>query len=388
MKILVILSRVPYPLEKGDKLRAFHQLKWLSRNHRIILCCLNDGKLHPDAMKMLRPLCADIEIVPISKFSILFNIVKGAFSSRPFQVSYFYHPRAQKIIDRLVEKHLPKHIYCQLIRMAEYAKKYSIIPKTLDYMDAFSTGMERRAAKAPFLLKFLFRAEASRLRSYETYIFSKYENKTMISEQDKSLLRHHHKSRIEVISNGVDTDFFKPFNRDKDIDLVFTGNMNYPPNIESAIFLARRILPLVHKKYPDVKLLVSGANPSLKVRMLSSDHIRVSGWVNDIRESYARARIFVAPMQTGTGLQNKLLEAMAMRLPCITSTLANKALGALPGKEILVSDTPVEYAGHIEKMLYDKEFAMDIAEQGYRFVMKNFNWPSTVAKLEQVITRG
>lgn len=386
MKILVLLSRVPYPLEKGDKLRAFNQVKRLAKHHEIILCCLNDGKLHKDAIEILTPYCKELIIIPINKLSIFFNVISGLFSSKPFQVSYFYHKNAQLIIDRLIEKHLPKHIYCQLIRVSEYAKKYTIIPKTLDYMDAFSTGMVRRAESAPFYLKLLFKSEALRLKNYESVIFTKYENKTIISEQDKQLISHHHKEKIMVIPNGVDTDFFKPLERKKDFDLVFTGNMNYPPNIESAYFLSKEILPLLFKKNPGIKLLISGADPAMKVRMLVSGNITVGGWVEDMRESYARAKIFIAPMRTGTGLQNKLLEAMAMGLPCITSTLVNNALEAVPGEEIMISDSPRSYADCIEKIISDPVFYNKIAENGYRFVLRNFNWDKTVDKLNSIIS--
>lgn len=386
MKILVLLSRVPYPLEKGDKLRAFHQIKRLAERHEIVLCCLNDGRLHREAVEKLRPYCCEIKIIPLSKIMIFLNIVAGVFSPRPFQVSYFYHKKAQKIIDRLVEKHLPRHIYCQLVRVSEYAKKYTIIPKTLDYMDALSTGAARRVENAPFYLKPLLRAEALRLKNYESAIFTKFENKTIISEQDRQLIPHPNKEAIQIIPNGVDTGFFKPMEREKDFDLVFTGNMNYPPNVDSAQYLAKEILPLLLKKYPGMKLLISGANPAWKVRLLASENVTVTGWMEDIRESYARAKIFIAPMRTGTGLQNKLLEAMAMGLPCLTSSLANNALGAKAGDEILISDSPQGYAEAIEKIFSDVNFYHKIAENGYRFVHRNFNWDVNVDKLNAIIT--
>lgn len=386
MKILVLLSRVPYPLEKGDKLRAFHQVKRLAEHHEIVLCCLNDGRLHKEALEKLKPYCCEITIIPLSKIRIFLNMAAGIFSSRPFQVSYFYHKKARKIIDRLVEKHLPRHIYCQLVRVSEYAGKYTIIPKTLDYMDALSTGATRRIENAPFYLKPLLRVEASRLRNYESAIFSKFENKTIISEQDRQLIPHPNREAIQIIPNGVDTDFFKPVDRKKDFDLVFTGNMNYPPNVDSAQYLAKEILPLLLKKYPGIKLLISGANPSWKVRMLASENITVTGWIEDIRESYARSRVFIAPMRTGTGLQNKLLEAMAMRLPCLTSPLANNALGARAGEEILILDSPQGYADTVGKIISDGEFYNKIAENGYRFVLRNFNWKVNVDRLNAIIT--
>ena len=148
---------------------------------------------------------------------------------------------------------------------------------------------------------------------------------------------------------------FTPQEQDAEYDLLFTGNMNYPPNIDSVIFLVQKVLPLVRKERPGTSLLISGVDPSPSVRDLArvDPLVTVSGWVKDIRSSYAAARIFIAPMQIGTGLQNKLLEAMAMRMPCITSPLANNAVGAPVDDAILIGNTPEEYAAHILRLLSD-----------------------------------
>ena len=149
--------------------------------------------------------------------------------------------------------------------------------------------------------------------------------------------------------------------------------------------MIKKILPLVKLKYPDIKLLISGTNPAKKVLMLKSENVIVSGWVNDMRDSYAMAKIFIAPMQIGTGLQNKLLEAMCMMLPCITSNLANCALGAENGKEILTANSPDEYASHILLLLNDNEKAKSLAKSGNSFVKLNYNWEKINDKLNKVI---
>ena len=144
MKLLVILSRVPYPLDKGDKLRAFNQIKQLSKKNEIILFALDDRNIDEKKLVELKKYCASITIFKLSKFTILANIIRAFFNGNPLQVGYFYSRKAQKKVDDLILQHYPDHIYCQLIRTAEYAKQYSNIPKTLDYMDVFSKGMERR----------------------------------------------------------------------------------------------------------------------------------------------------------------------------------------------------------------------------------------------------
>ncbi len=384
MKIFVILPRIPYPLEKGDKLRAFHQIRCLSKNNEIILCAINDTKIHIEARKTLQKYCKSINFFTISRFSIIFNILKAFLFGKPFQVGYFYNSKAKKKINDLIKKHKPDHIYCQLIRVAEYVKDQEI-SKTIDYQDVFSKGIERRIHSAPFYLKPFFRIEYNRVLAYERIVFDLFDNKTIISIPDRDLISHSENHKIEIVINGVDTDFFHPFEMKKEYDLVFTGNMGYPPNAKAAVYIVKNILPLVHKTMPEVNLLLAGANPDKSVLALDSKNVKVAGWVDDMRESYAKAKIFIAPMQIGTGLQNKLLEAMAMQIPSITSQLANNALGAEQEKEILIGSSPDEYASLIIDLLKNPIKAEKLAKNGYKYIINNYNWESATAKLEKLM---
>ncbi len=384
MRIFFLLPRVPYPTEKGDKLRAFHQIKQLSKHHEIILCALNDGVLHEDAIPVLKKYVKAIHIIPIPKISIAFNLLKTLFSGKPLQVGYFYNTSSAAKIHKLIEQYKPDHLFCQLIRVAEYVKGIQI-PKTLDYQDVFSKGVERRLSTAPFYLKPFLKIEYNRLLRYEHDAFEAFDNKIIISAPDRDLIPHPDNQKIVVVANGVDSDFFKPMDREKRYDLLFTGNMGYPPNINSAEFLVNEILPEILPHKPNLRLLIAGANPHLRVLVLKSAQVEVSGWVPDMRECYAAARVFIAPMQIGTGLQNKLLEAMAMQVPCITSPLAFHALNARDGEDILIAQTPKEYASHILMLLNNAEKAKKIALNGYHFVHDHFNWETETDKINSLI---
>ena len=385
MKILFILSRFPYPLEKGDKLRAYHQIKNLSLRHEVILFTLTDTRPAKDAIEHIKGMCSRVEIYELSKPVIAANLCRSIFSKLPLQVGYFYSAAAQRRLNRLIAEQKPEHIFCQLIRTAEYAKHYKNIAATLDYMDVFSKGVQRRMATAPFFARPLYKLEYKRLAEYEKKIFSYFKNTIIISGQDRDLMKVSEKNKITVISNGVDTDYFKPVNEKKDFDILFNGNMNYPPNIESAEFLVYKILPLVQKKHPGVKTLISGIHPAKRILALSSENVKVSGWVSDIRANFARSKMLVAPMFLSIGLQNKLLEAMSMQIPCITSTLANNALKAEDGKSILVADTPEQYAKHIILLLDNEKRAGEIAMNGYNYVRENYSWQKETEKLEKLL---
>jgi len=384
MKLLVLLPRVPYPLEKGDKLRAYNHIRFLSKSNDIILCALNDTDIHPEAIKQLAPFCTSIHVLNISKWSIIINLFKALFKGIPFQTGYFYNNAVRKKIRTIIEQEKPDHIFCQLLRVAEYVKDVPI-PKTIDYQDVFSKGVERRIDLSPFYLKPLLKMEYKRLLKYEYDLFEIFDHKTIISLPDRDLIPHPDREKIHIIPNGVDTDFFKPMEIEKKFEMVFIGNMGYPPNVNAAEYLALEILPLVQKKHPEARLLLAGATPDKKVQNLESASVQVTGWVDDIRLCYAQARIFIAPMQIGTGLQNKLLEAMAMRIPSITSPLAFSALGATEGKEILVGNSSEEYAGLICKLLDDAPFAEKLAEAGYQFVLSNYNWEPATAELDRIM---
>ena len=386
MKIFVLLPRIPYPLEKGDKLRAFNQIKQLAKHNEIVLCALNDNSQvsEQDAFRALQPYCQSINFIKISKPQIVLGLVRAFFKGLPMQCGYFYNRKAAKKINALIEKHKPDMLFGQLLRVAEYIRKKNI-PKTIDYQDVFSYGMKRRADIASPITRPIFSMEYKRLKRYEAAIFDDFDVKTIISEPDRELIPHPKKNEILIIPNGVDHEFFAPQEREKKYDIVFTGNMSYAPNVNAVEYLANEILPIVWKQIPNAKMYVAGATPDPKVKKAACDNIVISGWLDDIRDAYAQSRIFIAPMRIGTGLQNKLLEAMSMGLPAITTPLANGSLGAENGKEILVGSNAEELAQHIITLLTDNDKAKQIAQAGFDFTNRVYDWGKATQIMEEAM---
>lgn len=374
MKILFIVSRIPYPLEKGDKLRAFNHLKLLAEKHEVTLIAIHEGKIHPDTEEVIDRYCKKFIVFKIPRFIRILKLIRTAFGTMPFSTAYFYNTIIAREIEEIIDNIHPAHIYCQLTRVAEYVRYTDDIPKTLDYQDAFAKGFEKRMMREPFYKRWLLKTEWERLKKYETEIFDRFDNKIIISEQDRNNIDHPDKNEIIIVPNGVDLDHYRPQQMEKKYDLLFTGNMAYPPNIESVVFLVNKVLPLVKETKPDVKLLIAGANPTGRVKSLAGKNVEVSGWLDDLRTCYAASRIFVAPMQISIGLQNKLLEAMAMKIPCITSELANNALGGTNNENIIVCNKPEEYAHAIIRLLENAEEADKLACAGNDFIRANFNW--------------
>lgn len=381
----MLLSRLPYPLEKGDKLRAYHFIKEFSKWQDIYLIAISDNKEEQKSIDELNKFCKEIHVFPISNWSILKNLFRSFVLQLPFQSGYFYNTKVATQIQFLIDQIKPDHIFLQLLRTTEYVKNMFDTNMTIDYMDAFAKGMERRIDGARFPMKQVYRMEYFRLRKYEASVYPWFKNKIIISEQDLNSLYVANIDDVQVIPNGVDTDFFVPQNVNKKYDIIFFGNMSYPPNVSAAQYLCKEILPELIKINPQIKVVIAGADPAREVQALASKNVEITGWVDDMRTLIAQSKVAVAPMLIGTGLQNKLLQAMAMRIPCVTSTLANNALGAQHGESIMVGRTTEDYVKWISALLQDELLSNKIALKGEQFVKANFNWEAYARKVHELM---
>jgi polysaccharide biosynthesis protein PslH len=387
VKLLVLTSRFPYPLEKGDKLRIFHQIRELSQHHEIILCALTEDVIQDADYQQVKPFCSQIHIFHLSKMSIFLNILAGILRGLPFSVSYFFNRKIQKQILDIAEKEKPNHVYAQLIRTSEYFKE-TAYPKTLDYMDAFSVGMYRRSKDDAWYLRPFYGLESKLLKRYETNISPYYDHLTIISQQDKLLMVGSNEINIKVVPNGIDSQYFTPKYEQtttQKYDIVFVGNLGYYPNIQAAKYLVNQILPLLKKEYPTIKILLAGARPSQEIELLANENVDIKRDLVDIREAYLSAKIFVAPIFHGSGQQNKILEAMAMGLPCITTTLVNNAILAKPNQEILVANTEGPFTEQILNLLQDLDFQLIIKANGRQFVKTHYSWHTATKVLNDLI---
>jgi sugar transferase (PEP-CTERM/EpsH1 system associated) len=378
MKLFVLLSRVPYPLEKGDKLRAYHQLKELAKSHEVFLCCLSDRSPDPIALEHLEQFISHVKVVRLSRWKQALQLISGLFVDLPFQVLYFKQRKAMHEVEALVHAFQPDHIVCQLVRTSEYLKNIFQYPKSIDYQDALSAGYKRRMSTVPIWQRPLFMEESARLKKYEQLVFEYFDFHWIISDQDRQLINHPQRNQILVVPNGVDTAYFTPVATTKKFDLVFAGNMGYAPNVECAKRIAMQILPLIQRSRPQTTLLIAGAEPTGEVKSLAfaSDTITVSGWMDDIRNAYRDSRMLIAPMTIGSGMQNKILEAMSCELPCITSSLVMGGLGVQGESPIAVCESDEEFAQTAIELLDQKEHSADLGIESRHFAIRHFSWSS------------
>ncbi len=382
--IFILLSRVPYPLEKGDKLRAFYQIKELSEHFNITLFAFYEKKLHPDAVSEISKYCKEFIPYKLNWFSHIIGLIIALFKGIPFQTGYFYSLKAKKRIIKILQSEKPQLVYVQLVRVANYLENYPIT-KVLDLQDALSENMLRRANREKYFKNFFFRLEYNRTKKYESSLIEKYDCVTIISTNDKQKINSVRKNNIIVVPNGVDFSYYSPMVEDKNYSVSFIGNMGYAPNIDAAKFLVDEIMPIVWSQMPNANVVIAGANPSHQVLKLASKNVTVTGWVADIRLYYAQSMVFVAPLRIGSGMQNKILEAMAMKIPCITTKISAEPIGALNKKEILIAHTASEFAELIIELLNYENKRKTLIDNAYSYVNQNFNWSLQTNKLIQLM---
>lgn len=381
MKIVCLTSRFPYPLEKGDKLRIYHQIAGLSGMHDIYLIAITDKAHSKSDLEILAQYTKGLYVIRISPLERFISLFKALFSGLPFQTAWFYSSSVHEQINRIISDIQPDHIYCQLARMAEYAI-HQPFKKTLDYMDCFGKSMSKRAKVAKGLNAWLHKIEAKRMMKYEEEIATKFDHLTIISQQDKEQFEFALAKDIMVIPNGIGNYFnITKSPTPKTYQFVFVGNMSYLPNVETAEYIVQQILPSCPSNY---NLLIAGASPNPRVKSLESKNVIVSGWVEDIRDAYLSGKIFLAPMWSGTGQQNKILEAMALGVPCITTQIVNNAIGATHMKEILIADTKDEFLKMIQLLEEDQKLYNKISINSTSFVKQNFEWNQSISGLNSI----
>lgn len=389
MKILVVLPRFPYPLDKGDKLRAYHQVVELSKQHEIYLFCVSHDKVSDEQRAALAPYCREICVVRLNRLACYTNILRNWFASKSLQMGYWNTSRSKRLCRSFANRIQPDVVYNQMVRTMPLVARLPF-PKVMDFQDALSLNTERRMDQSRGLWHYILHFEFKMLRSSEYNAFSIFDALTIISETDSEAIPHKKNGEIHIIPNGVDLDYFgQRVSADSPkYSVCFCGNMAYAPNIDAVRYLVGEVMPLVWEKLPDATVLLAGTDPKRKVRSLAADsRVHVPGRLPDIRTAYASSRLFVAPMRIGSGLQNKLLEAMAIGLPCVTTPLANAALGAVHGEHLMLGDTAQSLADSIVSLLTDDSLCHRIADQGHSFVTDNYNWSSAVQRLENVLAQ-
>ena len=386
MRILYLTSRLPYPLYKGDKLRAYHQIKYLSRRHSVTLCSLIDSKEELSYINELEKYCECIETILLKPYFSYLSVFSYVFSRIPLQVGYYYSRKMKKKIDELLTSERFDIIHTQLVRMTPYIKDHRKTPKVLDMVDTLSLNMKRRLEKEKLLMKPLLHLEYTRLQKYEADTCRAFDKVIECSECDKQFLSYN--GNVSVCPNGVDTDFFyfTESTKGSSSALCFLGNMGYFPNIDAVLFFVKNILPLVKKKISNVKFYIVGINPPGCIRNLArkDKDIMVTGFVEDVRSYLKKAAVAVYPIRSGSGIQNKVLEAMASGTAVVATRYALEGIQVNPEEHAIMADKPGEFASRVVQLLSDAGLRRRLAINARRLVEDVYDWDAYGRELETI----
>lgn len=392
-RLAVVTPRFPLPLNKGDRLRIFHQLEVLQEHFDIDLHCLTFQRISNDMQSELCGRCHRLSIYRLSRWKAAFRMLWAPFSRRPFQVLLFTERQQMKRMRTSILSRQPDVLLAQMVRTAEYVKDLDEVPHVLDIMDTLHTGAEREAERASFWKRPLLREEGRRLLRYEHRMPNYFDACTIISKQDRDLLPHPDRESVAIVPNGVDTSYFSseaemaPLPCEiQSFDVAFCGNMGYAPNVVAAKFLANDVAIEFEKAFGrKLHLLICGAQPSSTVKALASPNVSVVGNVPDIRSAYAAAPVFVAPMLVNTGLQNKLLEAMALERACVTTERALSALGTHAGDSVMTAHDAPSFASAIEGLLASDSNRVAKGKAARQLVLNQFSWKAATSTLVELL---
>jgi len=384
---------MPYPPNKGEKIRAFHQIQQLAKNHAVHLCCFVDDPDDLGYTPNLKEYCASVEVVYRSSNGRTLLVAAATFlRGRPLSVSLFYRKALAK---KILEKLATQRFDCVLVScssMAQYAYLISDVPKVIDFIDVDSEKWRLYAQHHSFPLSSTYQLEAERLARYEEKIVGVFDHSILISEEEGRLFRERINGRpVSVISNGVDLEYFASSVIDSRSNnqptIVFAGVMDYFPNVDAVRYFCHCIFPAVLQKVPDAQFYIVGRNPTRQVRELGKQiNVVVAGMVPDVRPYLAHATVSVAPFRLARGVQNKVLEAMAMGVAVVGTTEAFKGIAATEQDGVRIANDPCSFAQHVITFLQeDATLRRQHARQARAYVERHHRWEDQGARLERLL---
>lgn len=386
LKLLFLANRTPYPPYRGDKLKIYHLAKRLAEyGHELHLLCFAQNAEDHAAQPELERIFKEVHQVSLPSWKSALHCLSAAWDTRPIQVLYFQDGGMRRKVKELFARHTYDAVHVQHLRMAPYLSDIKTVPRILDLPDAFSLYWKRRESiNRGLLRKWFERLEGRRVLGYEPVI-KKYELSLVCSPEDLEYLKETHGSRnLRLLPNGVDLDHFYPREHDYSAadTILFTGNMDYAPNVDAVGYFCEDILPRIREQYPDVRFVIAGQRPVEAVRRLEGPGIEVTGFVPDLAVKYNEASVVVAPLRFGAGTQNKVLEAMAMGVPVVCSNIGFAGLGIAQGEGAFMQTDPVAFANSVMDLLASEDLRRSTGEKGAEVILNHFGWDAIAGQLE------
>lgn len=383
-KILVLASRIPYPVIDGARVRIYNTALALAEHHEVTLLVVDNELPTPETEEHLSDIFSEFHSFRVSTPRSYLNSARGVMSKLPLQTFYFRSRSAEKWIDQNVSEY--DLLYANHARTTEYAREYDV-PKIVDLVDALSKRYGDPTEHVDGFWKLIYPIEARRLNRYEQVLAGEFDRTLLISPEDKRAISDATSDGpIHVLPNGVKQQLFDlPIDRAEEI-VLFHGKMDYAPNVEGATHLVEDIFPQIREQRPDAKCYIVGISPTESVRQLQErEGVVVTGKVDDMSEYLERAALEIAPIRHGTGVQNKVLEGMAAATPVITTPIGAEGIEANPGEHLLVETDDGEIASRAVQLLGDESKRQELGYTGRKCMKELYTWDSIGEKLNRIV---
>lgn len=388
MRILFLAQRVPYPPDRGDKIHAHHQLRHLAGVHEVAVACLADGEEDLVNIAGLNSLATSVDAVAVRPLHARARALAALGGRTPCTVAYFNERGLHEQVGKRMRRERFDVILVNSSQMAQFVEPYSDLPRIMQFVDLDSLKWRQYADNSSIPRSWLFRREFHCLLEYERKLARAFTHSLVCTPRElEDLQRLVPGAAASCVSNGVDLDVFRPLSLEKiPWEMIFTGVMDYYPNIEGVVWFCREVLPLIRRELPGATLTICGARPDARVRALARiPGVTVTGRVADVRPYLARARVAVVPLRIARGIQNKLLEAMAMGLPAVACSAAAEGVEATPGRDLFVADDPADFAGATVRLFRDNELRRRTGVAARACMEAKYRWEHQLQRLDRVL---
>lgn len=387
--LLFLAHRIPYPPNKGDKIRSYHFLKYLTDTYNVHLGTFIDDPNDWQYTDKLDAICAETCYLKLNPFEAKIKSLKGLLTGEALSLPYYKNQAMQDWVDSTIKTYSIKKVFIFSSVMAQFINKTHDVEMFIDFVDVDSDKWRQYANSKKGLGAWVYQRESNYLLNYEKKIAKQAKVSFFVSEQEADLFKNLAPEvceKITPINNGVDTDYFSPeqtftspYPRNEDI-IVFTGAMDYWANVDAVRWFAEDIFSHITKNYPAVKFYIVGSKPSKEVEALANNTVVVTGAVDDIRPYIAHAKLAVAPLRIARGIQNKVLEAMAMGKYVIATSAAMEGISYNEPLDVFVGDEVDVVIKQLEELLRKNSVTM-VSNNNREFVIAMYSWEKNVNKL-------